>query len=66
MKMVAAAELRRAQRHRKQVLFNPMDRMIAALAGKMNNIGGPALLAGTGSEEKFCCGRLQMRTLWRF
>ena len=55
MKMVAAAKLRRAQEQAEEArpYSQRMDRMIAALAGKMSSIGGPALLAGTGSEEKF-------------
>ena len=55
MKMVAAAKLRRAQEQAEEArpYSQRMDRMIAALAGKMSNVGGPALLAGTGSEEKF-------------
>ena len=55
MKMVAAAKLRRAQEQAEEArpYSQRMDRMIAALAGKMSNVGGPELLAGTGSEEKF-------------
>ena len=53
MKMVAAAKLRRAQEQAEQArpYSERMDRMIAALAGKMSGVGGPALLAGTGKEE---------------
>ena len=55
MKMVAAAKLRRAQEQAEEArpYSERMGRMIAALAGKMSKVGGPALLAGTGSEEKF-------------
>ena len=53
MKMVAAAKLRRAQEQAEEArqYSERMDRMIATLAGKISDVGGPALLAGTGKEE---------------
>ena len=55
MKMVAAAKLRRAQEYAEEArpYSVRMDRMIAALAGKMSNVGGPKLLAGTGKEDSY-------------
>jgi len=55
MKMVAAAKLRRAQEQAEESrpYSQRMDRMIATLARKMSNVGGPALLAGTGVEDKY-------------
>ena len=55
MKMVAAAKLRRAQEQAEESrpYSQRMDRMIATLARKMSNVGGPALLAGTGLEDKY-------------
>jgi F-type H+-transporting ATPase subunit gamma len=55
MKMVAAAKLRRAQEYAEEArpYSLRMDRMIAALAGKMNDVGGPKLLAGTGKEDSY-------------
>ncbi|MDG1275410.1 MAG: F0F1 ATP synthase subunit gamma, partial [Alphaproteobacteria bacterium] len=53
MKMVAAAKLRRAQEYAEEArpYSARMDRMIAALAGKMSDVGGPKLLAGTGRDD---------------
>ncbi|MDC1172658.1 F0F1 ATP synthase subunit gamma [Alphaproteobacteria bacterium] len=53
MKMVAAAKLRRAQEYAEEArpYSARMDRMIAALAGKMSDVGGPKLLAGTGKDD---------------
>ena len=53
MKMVAAAKLRRAQEYAEEArpYSARMDRMIATLAGKMNDVGGPKLLAGTGKRD---------------
>ena len=53
MKMVAAAKLRRAQEYAEEArpYSARMDRMIATLAGKMNDVGGPKLLAGTGKSD---------------
>ena len=55
MKMVAAAKLRRAQEYAEEArpYSLRMDRMIAALAGKMSDVGGPKLLAGTGKEDSY-------------
>ena len=55
MKMVAAAKLRRAQEQAEESrpYSQRMDRMIATLARKMSNVGGPALLAGTGVEDNY-------------
>ena len=55
MKMVAAAKLRRAQEQAEEArpYSQRMERMIATLARKMSNVGGPALLAGTGLEDKY-------------
>ena len=55
MKMVAAAKLRRAQEYAEEArpYSVRMDRMIAAVAGKMNDVGGPKLLAGTGKEDSY-------------
>jgi len=52
MKMVAAAKLRRAQEQAEAArpYSARMDRMIASLAGKSTGVGGPKLLAGTGSD----------------
>lgn len=52
MKMVAAAKLRRAQEQAEAArpYSERMDRMIASLAGKSTGVGGPKLLAGTGSD----------------
>ena len=53
MKMVAAAKLRRAQEYAEEArpYSARMERMIAALAGKMSDVGGPKLLAGTGRDD---------------
>jgi F-type H+-transporting ATPase subunit gamma len=53
MKMVAAAKLRRAQEYAEEArpYSARMDRMIAALAGKMSDVGGPKLLTGTGKDD---------------
>ena len=53
MKMVAAAKLRRAQEHAEEArpYSARMDRMIATLAAKMSDVGGPKLLAGTGKND---------------
>jgi F-type H+-transporting ATPase subunit gamma len=55
MKMVAAAKLRRAQEYAEEArpYSVRMDRMIAALAGKMSDVGGSKLLAGTGKEDSY-------------
>jgi F-type H+-transporting ATPase subunit gamma len=55
MKMVAAAKLRRAQEYAEEArpYSLRMDRMIAALAGKMSDVGGSKLLAGTGKEDSY-------------
>ena len=55
MKMVAAAKLRRAQEYAEEArpYSARMDRMIAALAGKMSDVGGPKLLAGTGNSDSY-------------
>ena len=53
MKMFAASKLRRAQEYAEEArpYSARMDRMIAALAGKMSDVGGPKLLAGTGKDD---------------
>ncbi|MEX2631871.1 MAG: F0F1 ATP synthase subunit gamma [Tistlia sp.] len=54
MKMVAAAKLRRAQEQAEasRPYAERMDRMLGSLAAADRNTpGGPALLAGTGSEQ---------------
>ena len=53
MKMVAAAKLRRAQEYAEEArpYSARMDRMIATLAAKMSDVGGPKLLAGTGKND---------------
>ncbi len=55
MKMVAAAKLRRAQEYAEEArpYSARMDRMIAALAGKISDVGGPKLLAGTGRSDSY-------------
>ena len=55
MKMVAAAKLRRAQEYAEEArpYSARMDRMIATLAGKMSDVGGPKLLAGTGRSDNY-------------
>ena len=55
MKMVAAAKLRRAQEYAEEArpYSARMDRMIAALAGKISDVGGPKLLAGTGKSDSY-------------
>ena len=56
MKMVAAAKLRRAQEQAEEArpYSQRMDRMIAALAGKMSNVGGPALWLEPAQKRSFC------------
>lgn len=54
MKMVAAAKLRRAQEAAEsaRAYSERMDRMLRSLAGSFAGVeGGPALLAGTGSDQ---------------
>ena len=53
MKMVAAAKLRRAQEAAEAArpYALRMDRMIASLGAKVSGVGGPKLIAGTGSDN---------------
>lgn len=52
MKMVAAAKLRRAQEAAEAArpYAERMDRMIASLGAKVSGVGGPKLIAGSGSD----------------
>ena len=54
MKLVAAAKLRRAQENAVQArpYSSRMARMVASLANKADRNTGPALLVGTGREDK--------------